>query len=51
MTMKTLEKKTEKEVLTEFYFGIGIGITVISGCTLIILPFVVILIADKEVYK
>ena len=49
--MKTLNKKTEKEVLAELYFGVGFGITGIAGRTLIILPFVVILIVDKEVYK
>lgn len=49
--MKTLEKKTEKEILAELYFGIGLGITGIAGRTLIILPFVVILIVDKEVYE
>lgn len=49
--MKTLNKKIEYEYLSEYYFGLGFGITKIDGKTLIILPFVVVMIIEKEVYR
>lgn len=42
--MKAEERK--REVLTEWYFGIGLGYTTLGEYTLIILPFIVILITE-----
>jgi hypothetical protein len=36
------------EVYKEFYFGIGLGYTVIDGCQVVILPFVIIMIVYEE---
>ena len=50
--MIELKKKYEPdEYLAEFYWGIGFGITKIDHKLLIIMPFVIVLITSKEVYK
>lgn len=36
-----------KKVYSEFYFGVGFGVTTINGEILIILPFVVILVTEE----
>lgn len=38
----------ERKVYSEFYFGIGFGITAIDTVMVIILPFVMIMVTDKE---
>lgn len=36
------------KVYTEIYFGIGLGITSIADCMVIVLPFVLILISKED---
>lgn len=43
-----IEPIKERKVYSEFYFGIGLGITVVDSVMVIILPFVLIMVTEKE---
>lgn len=49
--MKTLKEKIEYKDYIEYYFGVGLGITKIDDCIVIILPFLLILLSPEKVYK
>lgn len=49
--MRTLTPKwVHDETLIEMYWGIGFGFTRIDHKNLIILPFFIVMITEKEVY-
>lgn len=51
--MKIVDIKPEQQikVYSEVYFGVGLGITSISDCVVIILPFVMIMLSKETVYR
>lgn len=51
MKIVNIDPQHETKVYTEIYFGIGLGITSISDCVVIILPFVMIMVSKETVYK